>query len=76
MLAFPNLEFKILEDIKILVFQNPELKILADIKILAFQSPEFKIVAFPYPEFKDLSRFQDFSFSVVLLVVVTKLACT
>ena len=60
-LAFQNLEFKILPDLKIfsdfkilslqileysiLAFQNPEFKILAHFKILAFQNLEFKIVA-------------------------------
>ena len=38
-LAFQNLEFKILADFKILAFPKPEFKILADFKIIAFQNP-------------------------------------
>ena len=57
MLAFQNLEFKILADFKIEAFQDREckifgaLKILADLTIIAFENPELKIFA----DFKDLS---------------------
>ena len=45
-LAFQNLEFKILADFKILAFyKNLEFKILADFKILAFQNYDFKMFA-------------------------------
>ena len=37
--SFPNPEFKILADFKILAFQNPKFMILADFRILVFQNP-------------------------------------
>ena len=54
MLAFQNIQFKILADFRNEAFQDREfnilgaLKIWADLKIIAFQNPELKI----FPDFK------------------------